>query len=168
MATEALPNSSSSDPVAAAIHQAIRVDLQAVGGLLGLLEQEQEAMQQRDRSTLSALVDAKTKYIKQIEDHAAGRYQILRSLDRPAIEAEWKTLVAEYDNPPLRKDWAQLMTMLEQCRHHNEVNGRLISRSQQTLNKLLNILRGQFETPELYNNRGATEAQQHTHRVTKA
>ncbi len=150
------------------IHQAIIKDLQASKELLNLLEQEQKAMEDRQRDHLANIVNQKADCMNRVDQQATNRYQILQSINREASEGAWKALVLEQNDEGLINDWNSLLSTLQQCQHHNEVNGRLISRGQQTLNQLLTILRGQMNPPELYNQKGAPEARSNTHSVTKA
>jgi len=150
------------------IQQALSLDLEAAEQLLQLLEDEQAAMAARDRQALADIVNAKTDCLNQIEKQANNRYQILTSLERSIGEAEWKSLIEEQNDKNIQAVWEKLIDTLEQCRHANEVNGRLISRGQQTLHYMLSVLRGQLNPPSLYNQRGATETFQDGHSVTRA
>ena len=150
------------------VKQALQLDLQAAQQLLQLLEDEQTAMEARNRQALADIVNAKTDCINQIEHQAQSRYQLLESLERPVNEAEWRSLIEEQGDKEIQANWENLIETLEQCRHSNEVNGRLISRGQQTLHYLLSVMRGQLNPPSLYNQRGATETYQSGHSVTRA
>ena len=161
-------NNSPGNNLTFSIHQAIIHDLHASRELLDLLEQEREAMEQRNRKELTDIVSAKTECMQRIDQQAVCRYHILENLHREGSEQEWKALVLEQTNDAIKEDWQQLIDTLHQCRHLNEVNGRLISRGQQTLGKLLSILRGQLDPPQLYNQRGTPESRNSTYSVTKA
>lgn len=161
-------NTSQSESVSAAVHRAIDNDLQETLQLLALLQQEQHAMEQRDRHGLTSIVKSKTICMDRIEHNANIRYQLLSAHQRPANESGWRQWVEEHTQPNIRDDWQKLLETLEQCRHLNEVNGRLINRGQQTLHHLLTVIRGQLEAPELYTQRGVTENCGNSHSVTKA
>ena len=157
-----------STPLDQSIQSALDADLSEVKQLLALLQDEQAAMETRDRTALGAIVEAKTACLIRIEQQARTRYQLLQSLQRSTDETSWKMLVEEQVSPDIQKIWKELLHTLDQCRHHNEVNGRMISRGQQTLHNLLSIIRGQVDPPGLYNQRGGTETQQSGHSFTSA
>jgi flagellar biosynthesis/type III secretory pathway chaperone len=161
-------NQSSPQPITETIQHALLQDLGEAKHLLKLLEEEQSAMQERDLKALSSIVNLKTDCIHRIEQQSSGRYQLLQSLQRSADEAGWKALISEQDDPSIHAIWHELLDVLSQCQHHNAVNGRMISRGQQTLHQLLNMIRGQVNPSNLYNHRGATESHQDVHTVTRA
>lgn len=151
-----------------ALHNAVKIDLQASTELLNLLQQEQEAIPSRNRDHLNEILTNKTACLQTIDNNANNRYQLLASIDQPPTEIAWKQIIEQQDDTALKADWEQLVDTLIQCRHCNEVNGRLINRGQQTLHQLLDILRGRLDPPTLYNQRGATESTAGGRSFTKA
>jgi len=151
-----------------AIQNALDLDLRESRQLLQLLQDEQTAMQTRDRERLADVVKAKTDCMNRIEQQANARYQLLTANGRTVDEAEWKSLVESQRDPHIQKTWQDLLTTVEECRHSNEVSGRLINRGQQTMHYLLSVIRGQLNPPTLYNQRGAAESHQDGHSVTRA
>ena len=150
------------------VTQLLMNDLTAIKHLLTLLQQEKDAIETRQRDTLSNIVNEKTKCLNRIEQQSNERHNLLTSIGKLPTEESWQQLIAEIENEQLHDTWQIFIETLTECQHFNEVNGRLINRGQQTLHYLITVLRGQLNPPNLYNQRGATETHQVGHTVTRA
>jgi len=81
----------------------------------------------------------------------------------------WLRLLEELKDPALIPLWEEFQLKLNECKEHNDINGKIISRGQKTLKQLLGLLRGQsMEAPRLYNSSGDAHQHNTTHTVIKA
>ncbi|MGH1472259.1 MAG: flagella synthesis protein FlgN [Cellvibrionaceae bacterium] len=150
------------------IQQLIKKDFEDCETLLTLLLQEREALSDRNYDRYAESIDAKTEALKSIEKNSEDRYALLHSYSLPPTEGQWKKLIESIDDQEIQNEWKNLIEKLNECKHENEINGKLISRGKQTLGKLLNILRGQLDSTQVYTHTGKTEGGDNSHTVTRA
>jgi len=144
-------------------------DSSAIQQLKALLVQERELLEQRQLQGMQEIVSQKDHLLGNLSFTARQREQLLRSLGLTADLAGWKAFL-ERDALTLSliPAWETLTTEFAECQAANEVNGKMINRSKQTLSHLLNLLRGQVATPSLYTQKGSTANYSSTHTVAKA
>ncbi|MCP8898645.1 flagella synthesis protein FlgN [Gilvimarinus xylanilyticus] len=151
------------------VQQMLEQDTHAATELLKLLNQESEILKQRDHEALQTLVTQKSEHISLLEAHAAERNALLKSLDLPANNNGWLAfLQSDPQLASLKPGYDSLNDTLSQCRERNEINGKLIGRSQQTLRKLLDLVKGQSPNADLYTATGTTSKSGLSNTVTKA
>jgi flagella synthesis protein FlgN len=93
----------------------------------------------------------------------------LRSTGLATNLAGWEIFLArDAATQELIPAWQALTAEFSKCQAANEINGKMINRSKQTLSHLLNLLRGQVAAPSLYTQKGATANYSNTHTVAKA
>ncbi|WP_020209438.1 flagella synthesis protein FlgN [Gilvimarinus chinensis] len=151
------------------VQQMITRDQQAAEQLLQLLEQESETLKQRDSQALADLVNAKSEHISVLEAHSSERSALLQSLSLNGDSDGWLSYMNS--NPqlkPLIPAWEDFQRILARCKERNEINGKLIGRSQQTLKRLVNLIKGKPESGELYNAKGNTTNNSLSNTVTEA
>jgi len=144
-------------------------DQQAAQALLLLLQQEGQLLQARDHQELTDLIDEKSKHIHVLNGHADERLAVLESLGMAPTHVEWENLLAS--DPalaPCLPLWQEIKTILQQCQQLNDINGKLINRSQQTLVRLLDLVRGKTASPQLYNAAGASSHTPSSQTLTRA
>jgi flagellar biosynthesis protein FlgN len=164
-----------SSPVPAAITKKIRsliqADIASAQQLLVALKSEREALQQRDYLRVTDIIASKTNILDLLESHSIQRQQLIKEAglrcQGNTMEEQWADLIKIIADPALQADWEHLLQALRDCRHANSVNGKMIARGQQSLGRLLNILRGQIDTPELYNQKGAATGHAASRTVVK-
>ena len=159
----ASPKPTSTKPVvppmtAKTVAQQVDQDLKCCEALLVLLEDEREALKQRDAEKLDQIIDNKTEHLGTLERSSHIRalwiqkyHQANTEADSP--EAVWQQSLTNLD-PNLKNRWDTLKTLIKRCQDENEVNGRALSRNQQTFGKLLNIMRGQVSNGVTYTSSG--------------
>lgn len=137
------------------IQQMLDADRQSVAKLSELLAREQGLIQSRDLQSLGELIDEKAALISHLDQHARIRHDVLREAGLPANARGWDDFLAQVPGAiALRDGWQQLNQDFAACQTQNEINGRLISRSAQTIDHLLGLLRGQTPSPSLYTAKG--------------
>ncbi|MDH4581087.1 flagellar protein FlgN [Pseudomonas sp. BN415] len=123
--------------------------------LLELMDEEFQAIGERDLTRLEKLLADKQPLLAQLDQHGRQRSQLLANLQLSADRAGLQKLA---ESSPLGEDLLdrsdELGELLERCKASNERNGRLIRANRASVSSMLGILRG-GETPSLYDSRGA-------------
>ena len=157
---------------AQAVEQLLNRDIGFAKKLLELLEQEHKALNSRSSEQLHQLLTEKQGLMAQFEQSATQRSRWVGFLmERTGLSTEecWEKLLTELDSSSLPQLWQEFQKLINECKQHNEINGKMIARGQKTLKQLLTIMRGQsVEAPELYNASGSTQSQNLSHTVVKA
>jgi flagella synthesis protein FlgN len=144
-------------------------DSTAVQQLTALLIQERELLEQRQLQGMQEIVGQKDHLLGHLSFTARQREQLLRNAGLATDLAGWKAFL-ERDALTLSliPAWQALTHEFAECQTANEVNGKMINRSKQTLSHLLNLIRGQVATPSLYTQKGSTTNHSSTYTVAKA
>lgn len=144
-------------------------DTHAIRELKALLEQERQLIEQRQLEGMQEIVSQKDQLLDNLSYTARQREQLLRSVGLSTDLAGWKAFL-ERDALTFRlaPEWEALTAEFAECQAANEVNGKMISRSRQTMSHLLNLIRGQVAAPSLYSKKGAATNYSSSHTVAKA
>lgn len=144
-------------------------DSSAVQKLKNLLLQERELLEQRTLEGLQEIVALKDQQLGTLSFNARQRQQLLQAAGLSANLAGWEELLlSEPSTQTLVASWQTLTAEFVECQKANEINGRMINRSKQTLNHLLNLIRGQVAIPALYTQKGSTTQQNNSQTMVKA
>lgn len=131
-----------------------RHDVDLSEQLLALIDQEFQALSERQLDALEALLGSKQILLKQLDQHAQYRTLLLRhhglQTDLQGLRAYAATQV---DGAELLVASDQLAQLMEQCKIRNTRNGQVIQANRFVVGKLLNVLQG-TSAPTLYNSRG--------------
>jgi len=132
-----------------------RLDIDLSEQLLALIDQEFQALSERQLDALEALLGAKQILLKQLDQHAQQRTLLLH---QHGLQADLQGLSAyaatQADGAELLAASTQLAQLMERCKIHNTRNGQVIQANRFVVGKLLNVLQG-TSAPTLYNNRGS-------------
>jgi len=152
-----------------ALRHMIAQDNTSISQLKQLLAQERVLLEQRKQEGLQEIIEQKAAVVDSLNNNAKLRQQILNTLGLPTNADGWDTFLQRNTATlPLRDDWKNLVVEFEECREMNDVNGKMIARSQQTLNHLLNLLRGKVPAPSLYTAQGTQTQYTSSYTVAKA
>lgn len=144
-------------------------DKAAVEELTNLLLKERELLEQRKLEGMQEIVNRKDYLLSNLSYSAKQREQLLIASGLSTDLVGWEAfLLKEPSTRFLITDWQKLSQAFVECQKANEINGKMINRSKQTLSHLLNLLRGQVAAPSLYNQKGASSHYSNTHTVIKA
>lgn len=135
----------------------VQADLGYTQTLLQLLQEERRLLEQRQHEALPELIGQKDQLLQKLHDNEQRRKNFLQQLGMGDARNAWKEVVEGTGDNNLIRLWQQLQQALSECRVCNEINGRMIGRGQQSLGRIVSLLRGQINTPQLYNNKGATQ-----------
>lgn len=151
------------------LREMITQDSAALAQLKQLLAREREQLEQRKQDELSSIVEQKAILLEQLNNSAKQRQQILTTLGLPTNANGWDLfLQRNTTTQPLVDEWKILVSEFEDCQKMNDVNGKMIARSQQTLSHLLNLLRGKTPAPSLYTAQGTKTQHTASYTVAKA
>lgn len=144
-------------------------DGHAISTLKQLLLRERELLETRNHDELASVVEQKSQVIDLLNQHAQMRQALLRNLGLTTDAAGWDLFLQRNAlTLPLREGWQQLVSEFEECQALNDINGKMIARSRQTLDHLLHLLRGQVAAPSLYTANGAKTQHNNSYTVAKA
>jgi flagellar biosynthesis protein FlgN len=152
-----------------ALRQMLAQDSAALSQLKQLLTRERELLEQRKQEGLQEIIEQKAAVVDHLNNSSKIRNQILNTLGLAPNASGWDTFLQRNTATlPLRDDWKNLVSDFEECQKMNDVNGKMIARSQQTLNHLLNLLRGKVAAPSLYTAQGTQTQYTSSYTVAKA
>lgn len=147
----------------------IAQDSAALAQLKQLLAQERDQLEQRKQDQLPQIIEQKAALLDLLGNSANQRKQILTTLNLPANAHGWDIFLQRNTTTlPLRDDWKLLVSEFEDCQKMNDINGKMIARSQQTLSHLINLLRGKVAAPSLYTAQGTKTQHTSSYTVAKA
>ncbi|WP_347329498.1 flagella synthesis protein FlgN [Marinimicrobium locisalis] len=143
-------------PSSEQVSQMLAQDIQSIEQLQQTLEQERAALEQRDLSALPPVIEAKNQLMAALGEHALQRQAWLDSTGLSRDHEGWQQWLKQRPETASQvEEWQHLAERFAHCRELNEINGKIIHRSQQTLGQMLNLMRGQNnEGPSLYDARG--------------
>jgi len=151
-----------------AVEQLISSDIAACESLLQLLDEEQNALKDRQIEALEPIIEKKTSFLLHLEQSAIKRQQWSQQAKIAADSSAWQDLIEEFKRPGLLEQWRKLKALLDDCRDANEINGKLLARSQEMFERISNILRGQNQKVSLYGASGRTTQSANSSRVGEA
>ncbi len=130
-------------------------DIGTASQLLELIDAEFQALTDRDLSQLETILGNKQPLLAVLGQHGGERNKLLTSLK---LSPDQSGLNALAEQSPIGSELlargAELNALLEQCQSGNTRNGRLIRVNQTAVGGMLGILRGNSDTPGLYDSRG--------------
>jgi len=139
--------------------------------LQALLEQERQALETRQHDQLPALIEAKTQALDALAETAALRRQWLHAAGISPNQKHWRQWLTDYpQGAELANAWQDITERMDACRQLNEINGKIMSRAQQALGRLLGLLRGQEArtNTQLYDERGQASGRGNSQTLVKA
>ena len=96
------------------------------------------------------------------------RKQWLLSLHKVANDENWRDFLASFNTPDINQQWNEVNHTIQACQCINNDNGLLIARGQKTYAQLLQLLKGNTPSTELYTAKGNKQSTQAYSSVTKA
>jgi len=150
------------------IESLLQIDLKHAQRLVEVLQLERSCLKKRDPETLAALIEEKNQLLEKLNQSAQIRSQWLNQLGYDTSLKAWEDVIEQQKDEALSLLWGQLQQSISTGQELNEINGRLIGRSQQTLLKLLSILRGNNSAPQLYGSDGNTQNNSESQCFTEA
>jgi len=150
------------------IEQQLKADIDACNTLLKLLDQEQLALKDRDADRLAEVVEKKIAPLSRLEESAKQRAQWANITEPERASEQWKAFLATLNHQQVKDDWSTLKALTHECQQKNEVNGKVLVRHQQVYGRLLDLMRGQTASPNLYDAAGSATNRQNSHKFGEA
>lgn len=141
------------------VHSQLSSDIVSCETLLQLLQEERQALAERDLAALDTIIEKKTAALIDLETSAKVRASWVKTfVDNHNLQVHdaksiWDALIEE-TAPAMLQTWQKLKELQQKCKQENEVNGKIIARNQKTFARLLEIMRGQTAAPNLYSSSG--------------
>ncbi len=135
-----------------------------------LLIAERTALKERDTANIQTVLEQKTSLLKQLEENATARSQLLVSNGFDGDETGMNNYLASLpaNAASLNQQWQLLKDQLQACKEANQINGAIVHRSKSQIETLLNILRGQSGQQKIYDDAGKSSAVGGGHSLAKA
>ncbi|MBX2859448.1 MAG: flagellar protein FlgN [Cellvibrionaceae bacterium] len=153
---------------AGSIEQQINEDIKACQALLKLLDQEQQALKTRDADVLDTIIKDKAIHLSQLEQSAATRQHWSQTQGVAPNAEAWTHMLNQQQGSKLAEKWQQLKQLLQNCREINEINGKLLTRSEEIFTRVSGILRGQNQRVSLYGSSGRTTSGSNSQKMGEA
>ena len=137
--------------------------------MLGILEQEHQALIEKDADKITQSSEQKLAQLKVLEGLFSGRDHFLDSLGIDTKTTGLASLLQELptDNP-LAAQWQKLQQLAEALQRQNDINGSIVTLSQRHVSMALDILTGQTGSTPTYGPSGKASSNKSSGRVAKA
>ena len=137
--------------------------------LLHLLESEQQALLAEDHDSLESLMEGKLRISQALDAIEIQRQEIMLSAGQDTNNDSMQGyLLANQHNrafKPLIQSWDNLMDWLKKASDQNHLNGLLLEKQRQHVQRALNILFEQSSSPAVYDASGGTAQPKYTRSV---
>ncbi|MEH6579738.1 MAG: flagellar protein FlgN [Amphritea sp.] len=136
-----------------------------------LLDQELDALTQRNIDQLQRLVTQKTEAMISLEENSSARNQIFSAAgvtpDKTGLE-QFVSQLPTADADQFKAHWSKLERVLRAVNEKNKRNELIIGRNSRNIEQLLSILRGQNQKNVLYDQSGGKGNYSAQNRIGKA
>jgi len=143
-------------------------DAAQLSSLEQILKEERAALESRDNPALQAAVERKAQTVQLIQNNAQEKSRLFAQHGLPVSPQHIKAALAQLKREDVLELWEQVKAQLEHCQSLNEINGRIVSRSQQSVARLMDILRGQDRQQKLYGQNGRDNSMGSTNLLANA
>jgi len=157
--------------VANELAQMLSEEQSTVDQLKQVLKQESVALTQHDIKAIETSASVKSKLLKAFSKQVQARLRYLSTQKLDASESGLFDLLNSLDTPQqasIKQQWLILKKDFKSLLLQNETNGAVIQHSQARNRSLLNILHGNKNQPNLYNESGAAQAPANSHILGEA
>ncbi len=118
------------------------------------LHDERSALETRDSAGLQQALTAKAEHAQQLEQNARLKAELFARHNLKLSPEHAKQALTKIGRGDVVELWERVAAQLDHCKMQNEVNARILSRSQHSLHRVMNILRGQDSQQHLYGQNG--------------
>ena len=155
------------------VHQQItalfRQEIRQLENLRDILEIEKQSLGDHNLEKMEEISKQKRSAVSAVESHSQSRFQYLKSLGINPFHENWFEQLNAVSNSmqELPEIYDYLISLTNQCRKLNQVNGLLINRREQLTSRVVNLLRAN-NTPEIYSESGQSESRSNARMLGKA
>ncbi|NVJ60380.1 MAG: flagellar protein FlgN [Gammaproteobacteria bacterium] len=119
---------------------ALNNEINITGQLFELMSEEQSCYERQDVDHLQVILKDKNDLLNQIESSANNRLSLFNI--RPIQKNHHQLFEQQISGQAeLLARWNELKERMEKCRTQNEINGKIISLSQRSLERTLNLFK---------------------------
>lgn len=133
----------------------IETDLKHAKQLEEILENIKLTLGERQVKTLHSLIESQQPVLAAMHQTAQRRTEILQKMGLEDKPDDWQKVLDKFT---LNDAWQPLQQTLTRCKNLNEINQRVITRNRQSVGRLIDIFRGEYGQPTLYNAEGDTRS----------
>ena len=127
-------------PAEQQLSETLKREIGAITRLLQSLDREYAALADQHTATLELVVRDKQNEIRLLEQISQQREQLMQRLNIHPDDGNSSQLFG--DNGYLSSLWRQLVSLAEQCRHKNRINGSIVETVSRQSQQALQILQG--------------------------
>ena len=146
----------------------LQEDLNDLAQLNEILQNERSALKDRSTDNIKQISSEKSSLLKTIEYRAKQKAQLFVEAGHSLKAGAFEKVVIEINNTELTSLWEKVNQALRLCKEQNTVNGTVVSHSLKRVNKLMSIIRGQNNKPNLYGASGREHAMGGMNSIAKA
>lgn len=151
------------------LSQLLHGELDATQHMLEILQQEHQALVEKDADKITQSSEEKLAQLKELEAQFLRRDHFLESLGVNSKESGLASLLqALAAENPLTLQWQRLQQLAEELQRQNDINGSIVTLSQRHISMALDILTGQTGSTPTYGPSGKTSSNKSSGRVAKA
>ena len=146
----------------------LQEDIQDLTKLSEILNKERTALKERSTTSLKQLSSDKSSRLKTIEYRAKEKAKLFVDAGYSIKKGEFEQVISEIPDTSLQSLWRKVNIGLKFCQDQNTVNGKVVSHSLKRVNKLMDIVRGQHNKPNLYGSSGKENTMGGLNSIAKA
>jgi flagellar biosynthesis/type III secretory pathway chaperone len=146
----------------------LKQDIVDLDELKKLLDQEKITLTTRNTDRIKAIAENKSQKVQQLESRAKIKAKLIANSGLGIKPGEVEQQISSLEDQELTSLWQDSRMKMDLCKDSNLVNGTIISRSMQRTTKLMSIIRGQNNRPQLYGQQGKEQNYSGSHRIGKA
>jgi len=146
----------------------LKQDISDLNNLISVLEREKETLKTRDSASIEAIAKNKSTFVQALEARAKLKAKSFASSGLGIRPGQVEKTLTTLGDTELMGLWKTSQQKLAFCKDRNLVNGNVIARSLQRTNRLMTIVRGQHNAPNLYGQKGKAQSYTGSHRLGKA
>lgn len=142
------------------IYQSLGADKSDLDNLNLLLAAERVALEAREHQAINDFAEQKAVIVKRMEQRNELRTTLLRRHHLASNAESWKQTINKLDESTsikLMPLWLEIEAQLEDCRQKLMINERIVGGMKQSVDRFMNILRGQTGSGQTYNATGRAE-----------
>lgn len=153
------------------IFQSLGADKIDLAQLRTLLTEERGALEQREHDAITEYAEQKAVIVKRMEKRNQLRQTLLQRNQLAATAERWQDTIAKLDAvSPVRllPLWLEIESELQECQKLLAINEKIIGGMKQSVDRFMNILRGQTGSGQTYTATGKAESFTTTKPITSA
>lgn len=137
--------------------QAIQQDLSLAQHLKKLLQEERTYLEKRQFSAHQQLIKSKTDYLVQLEKADGERRRFMEEMGFSHDKIGFDQFVAKVPatwKAKFSSSWENLTDTMNTCARLNKVNGKILAHSQNSMERLMSVIKGTSNNVSVYQSNG--------------